>query len=107
MFSAMVEAIAEDFVKYVMHLQVVRQEQPAPAEVRDVSYSAPDAPVQGSSGMRAAALAQAQETGEAPPEAIDPEPVNVPVVKSQEQKVGRNEPCYCGSGKKYKHCHGR
>jgi preprotein translocase subunit SecA len=22
-------------------------------------------------------------------------------------KVGRNDPCYCGSGKKYKHCHGR
>ncbi|MCE2434324.1 MAG: SEC-C domain-containing protein [Candidatus Latescibacteria bacterium] len=24
-----------------------------------------------------------------------------------EKKVGRNEPCPCGSGKKYKHCHGR
>ena len=23
------------------------------------------------------------------------------------KKVGRNEPCPCGSGKKYKHCHGR
>ena len=22
-------------------------------------------------------------------------------------KVGRNDPCHCGSGKKYKHCHGR
>ncbi|HZS94539.1 MAG TPA: SEC-C metal-binding domain-containing protein, partial [Chloroflexota bacterium] len=22
-------------------------------------------------------------------------------------KIGRNDPCYCGSGKKYKHCHGR
>lgn len=30
-----------------------------------------------------------------------PEPVKV------EKKVGRNEPCPCGSGKKYKHCHGR
>ncbi|MNN59597.1 preprotein translocase subunit SecA [compost metagenome] len=25
----------------------------------------------------------------------------------QEPKVGRNEPCPCGSGKKYKHCHGQ
>ena len=25
----------------------------------------------------------------------------------QQPKVGRNEPCPCGSGKKYKHCHGR
>jgi len=24
-----------------------------------------------------------------------------------EDKVGRNDPCPCGSGKKYKHCHGR
>jgi preprotein translocase subunit SecA len=23
------------------------------------------------------------------------------------QKVGRNDPCPCGSGKKFKHCHGR
>jgi preprotein translocase subunit SecA len=23
------------------------------------------------------------------------------------QKVGRNDPCPCGSGKKYKHCHGK
>jgi preprotein translocase subunit SecA len=29
------------------------------------------------------------------------EPVRV------EKKVGRNDPCPCGSGKKYKHCHGR
>ncbi|HET7616087.1 MAG TPA: SEC-C metal-binding domain-containing protein, partial [Bacillales bacterium] len=30
---------------------------------------------------------------------------NKPVVKGE--KVGRNDPCPCGSGKKYKHCHGR
>ncbi len=29
-----------------------------------------------------------------------------PIMRSQ-QKVGRNEPCPCGSGKKFKHCHGR
>jgi predicted aspartyl protease len=29
----------------------------------------------------------------------------VPV--TNDQRVGRNEPCPCGSGKKYKHCHGR
>ncbi|MBU2827513.1 SEC-C metal-binding domain-containing protein, partial [Acidithiobacillus ferriphilus] len=26
---------------------------------------------------------------------------------ANEDKVGRNQPCPCGSGKKYKHCHGR
>ena len=28
-------------------------------------------------------------------------------VRRQQKKVGRNEPCPCGSGKKYKKCHGR
>ncbi|XOB99624.1 SEC-C metal-binding domain-containing protein [Deinococcota bacterium DY0809b] len=23
------------------------------------------------------------------------------------KKIGRNDPCWCGSGKKYKHCHGK
>ncbi|PIR43141.1 preprotein translocase subunit SecA [candidate division WWE3 bacterium CG10_big_fil_rev_8_21_14_0_10_32_10] len=30
-----------------------------------------------------------------------------PYVASNNEKVGRNDPCPCGSGKKYKHCHGR
>lgn len=28
-------------------------------------------------------------------------------VKREQKKIGRNEPCWCGSGKKYKHCHGK
>ena len=38
--------------------------------------------------------------------AADGEEPRQPVVNAGE-KVGRNEPCPCGSGKKYKHCHGR
>ncbi len=30
-----------------------------------------------------------------------------PKQKQQGKKIGRNQPCYCGSGKKYKVCHGR
>ena len=30
-----------------------------------------------------------------------------PLVKKLSEKVGRNDPCPCGSGKKYKNCHGR
>jgi preprotein translocase subunit SecA len=40
-----------------------------------------------------------QQPGSEPPPAT-------PFVR-KERKVGRNEPCPCGSGKKYKHCHGR
>ena len=28
------------------------------------------------------------------------------VVKDDKEKIGRNDPCWCGSGKKYKKCHG-
>lgn len=34
-------------------------------------------------------------------------PAKVETIKRSEQKIGRNDPCPCGSGKKYKHCHGR
>ncbi len=34
-------------------------------------------------------------------------PQKVETVVRAEKKVGRNDPCPCGSGKKYKHCHGR
>jgi len=30
----------------------------------------------------------------------------VPIVKERHEKVGRNDPCWCGSGKKFKLCHG-
>ena len=39
--------------------------------------------------------------------AAQPAPADfVPVVKDEHQKVGRNDPCWCGSGKKFKQCHG-
>jgi preprotein translocase subunit SecA len=32
---------------------------------------------------------------------------NKPAMKKRGEKIGRNDPCPCGSGKKYKHCHGK
>lgn len=37
---------------------------------------------------------------------VDGEQINGPPVKREGPKVGRNDPCPCGSGKKYKKCHG-
>jgi preprotein translocase subunit SecA len=28
------------------------------------------------------------------------------IVKSEQEQIGRNDPCWCGSGKKFKKCHG-
>ncbi|MBL8777883.1 MAG: SEC-C domain-containing protein, partial [Acidimicrobiales bacterium] len=109
MFGQMMGIIAQEFVKYIMHVQVVAQpEEEAPA-VRDVQYSAPEDPVQGASGMAAAARAQAAAEGGAGPEAPpipEEEVVQAPIVKSDWDKTPRNAPCPCGSGKKFKLCHG-
>jgi preprotein translocase subunit SecA len=103
----MVDAIAGDFVKYVMHLQRTEPQAAPEPDVRNVQTSGPEAPESGTDGMRQAAAAEAAVQGvEAPPEAVAPV-VNTPVVKAAEERVGRNEPCPCGSGKKYKLCHGR
>ncbi|MBV8560460.1 MAG: preprotein translocase subunit SecA, partial [Acidimicrobiia bacterium] len=114
MFTMLMDAIAEDFVKYVMHLEVVAELE-AP-NVLNVQYSAPEDPVQGSQGMMQAAAMQAAEMGEmggeggvavdAPPALIEEEPAVAQVVRSEHEKLGRNDPCWCGSGKKYKRCHG-
>jgi preprotein translocase subunit SecA len=108
MFEAMMGAVEDDFVRYVFHLQVVKEEAPAPQRPRRLQYSAPEGPVQGSEAMRTAGAAEAAAGGDVDTEAVAgngqgavPEPVRVDKVP------GRNEPCYCGSGKKYKFCHGR
>jgi len=111
MFEAMMGQIEDDFVRYVFHLQVVVDEEPR-SEIRNVSYSAPSDPVQGSDAIEAARVAQIAEA----PLAFDddeaqPMPVATEAVQQQpvraEKTPGRNEPCFCGSGKKYKLCHGR
>ncbi len=109
MFGQMMGSIGQDFVKYVMHVQVVEQPKPDEVAVANVQYSAPDesAAGGGSQAMVAAARAQpAVEGGEIPADIPEDEVVNTPVVKSEWDKTPRNAPCPCGSGKKFKNCHG-
>ena len=104
MFGAMMSLIAQDFVKYVMHVEVVIEDQPA-NEVTGLAMSGPTDPSEAGDTMAAAARAQAIADGEATPEVQEEQP-NVPVVKSDWDKTPRNAPCPCGSGKKFKQCHG-
>lgn len=59
-------------------------------------------------GIAAAARMEAAERGEAPPAgaASADDVINAPVVKTEWDKTPRNAPCPCGSGKKFKQCHG-
>ncbi|MGZ5474820.1 MAG: preprotein translocase subunit SecA, partial [Thermoanaerobaculia bacterium] len=111
MFEAMMGQIQDNFVSYVFHLEVVADDAPA-RPAHDLKYSAPDENVQGANALRSTAAAMPPEeladlrnapgnTAVAQAEPDDMKPVRV------EKTPGRNEPCYCGSGKKYKLCHGR
>jgi preprotein translocase subunit SecA len=103
MFEQLITTVGHEFVKYIMHVQVV-VEDPAPV-VTNVSESGPDES-SGAESISRAAAAEAAEAG-APVPQDEPEAMQ-PVVKDSEyDKVGRNDPCPCGSGKKFKMCHGK
>ena len=108
MFGRMMDAIASDFVTYVMHAQVTVAEQPQPEpKVSNLTYTAPVDPSEAGSNMAAAARAQAALEGAEAPELAAEEITQAPVVKSEWDKTPRNAPCPCGSGKKFKLCHGQ
>ena len=103
MFGALMKGIAQDFVRYVMHVQVVTDDAAEVQNVQQLSSDNVD-----TDGFRAAAAAAVAD-GELPDEVGAPAsaPSNTPVVKSEFDKTPRNAPCPCGSGKKFKMCHGR
>jgi preprotein translocase subunit SecA len=112
MFEAMMGQIQDQFVAYVSHLQVAAvEEAPRAPAAQKMRYSAAEDPVQGSGAMRATAASMPAEelTGDfgAGPEALPPEPPEIMMPVKVDKTPGRNEPCFCGSGKKYKLCHGR
>jgi preprotein translocase subunit SecA len=108
MFGHLMSAIDDDFVKYAMHVDVV-VEKPDEPDFSQATLVAADEPVQSLGGSQAA-LREAQASNDVERiEAVadDDDVVQQPVVKGEHEKLGRNAPCWCGSGKKYKLCHGR
>jgi preprotein translocase subunit SecA len=98
LFQTMMGNIRRDTIRVLSHVQV-RQEDPAveeerlrrEAEARAAQMQYQHADV---SAMQEDAVAGVEPAGAAQP-------------VRQEPKIGRNEPCPCGSGKKYKHCCGQ
>jgi len=91
------------------HRRLMRALQAQHAEAASALVAgagAGDEPAPGAAAMRDPRGAAA--AGPAPP--ASPAPLPPPDLAGtfvrSERKVGRNEPCPCGSGKKYKHCHG-
>ncbi|MSV82465.1 MAG: preprotein translocase subunit SecA, partial [Actinobacteria bacterium] len=105
MFGQMMKGIAQDFVKYVMHVQVIRNDAPQQTVQNVQQISSENRPTD---GIAAAARAAAAD-GEIPPDSVPAAPATQKqqtVVKDEWSKTPRNAPCPCGSGKKFKTCHG-
>ena len=79
MFDELTSAIEDGFVRYIYRVELVRQDEPARPRPQRVQMQHGDEPQGATPG--------------AAPQAIS-------------DKVPRNAPCPCGSGKKYKKCHG-
>ena len=87
LFEQLLENVDNDFVRYVTHVEAVPEEAPtdeglegAITNVIEVAPGATELPSHGAA------------TKDLPKEG---------------DKIGRNEPCWCGSGRKFKQCHGR
>jgi preprotein translocase subunit SecA len=93
MFEALTQAIREDFVKYIYRVELVRPAEEQPARVQRVQENS-DAVASGAGGA-----------GEAAPQAVGKR-TGGNAGQAVSDKVPRNAPCPCGSGRKYKKCHG-
>jgi preprotein translocase subunit SecA len=108
MFGQLMSTIAREYVQYVMHVQIVTEDKPAiQPRVANLSYTAPEGPSSATPAGPAAVAGGATASPAGAPAPAAEEPVTQqPVVKTDWEKTPRNAPCPCGSGKKYKACHG-
>jgi len=106
LFSEMLDRIRNDVVRVLMTVRIQSPEQVEQAEaaqaqshVQNVQYHHSDYDEALGGGQDTAAQAPARPAAAAQAAAG--------TVRNFMPKIGRNDPCPCGSGKKYKHCHGK
>ncbi|KOO02455.1 preprotein translocase subunit SecA [Vibrio nereis] len=97
LFEGLLEALKSDVITILSKVRVQQQEEVEKMEAQRVAQA-----------EEAARRAQAQHASAETPlsEGDEAATSHQPEVRD-ERKVGRNEPCPCGSGKKYKQCHGK
>ncbi|MDO9436127.1 preprotein translocase subunit SecA [Hydrogenophaga sp.] len=97
LFGQLLDSVKNDVTRVLMNVRVQSAEQMAAAaeqleeraeQIANVTYTAPTETGETETIADAAIAAAARPAGEVP-------------------RAGRNDPCPCGSGKKYKHCHGK
>jgi preprotein translocase subunit SecA len=112
LFQAMKDRVDEEIVRYLWWLRpVLSEEAAAPRPIRRsraplVLSGGAEAAASSPFGAPRRAAAAGAERRAPQPERVGGDDAAVKTVRRDEPKVGRNEPCPCGSGKKYKKCHG-
>jgi preprotein translocase subunit SecA len=112
MFEELNAAIREEVVLQLFHMQVTIEDaealqaaQESQAVNGNLSYQHES--VAGAQAIGAAAAAAGELFGDGDGAGVPAEePLAVQRVVSDREKIGRNDPCWCGSGKKFKKCHG-
>ena len=127
MFERLWEAVDDDYLQYVMHIQVneaaedlegeelleqvaAAEELGGPTPLAGASYLGPSDPsdssasvVESGAALRRQAERPPRQAGGLSVAALSARPE---AAAGPERKLGRNDPCWCGSGRKYKLCHG-
>ncbi len=117
LFQDMKARIEEDIVRYLFHLRPVEGEDvpvaPMPArKAPPIVTNNPSAAIPAFAAARSAAAVAEPGEPDLPSPGRAPQPARtggddvIATVRHDGPRVGRNDPCPCGSGKKYKKCHG-
>ncbi len=106
LFEAMMARVQDTALEYIFRMSVdaapVKKAAPLPAMTAKLE----DTPVQGA--MKSSVPTEpVKATGVMPMPAGAGKPLNAASQPITVEKIGRNDPCFCGSGKKYKKCHGK
>src|SRR4051812_30059896 len=115
LFQAMKDRVDEEIVRYLWWLRpVITEEGEMPVARRAPARPRTPLILSGPSEEPVSAFAGATRSAVAAPPAPNRQPARVggddavvKTVRRDQPKVGRNDPCPCGSGKKYKKCHGQ
>jgi preprotein translocase subunit SecA len=99
LFQQLLETLKYEVIKFLSLVQIQREDEAEAIERRRREAAARE------QLAYQHAEASAME-GESPAEAAE-QPSTPQTYTREQPKVGRNEPCPCGSGKKYKQCHGK
>jgi len=111
LFRDLMNSIWEDFGRYIFHVQVeIEPAQAAAFGASSPTRRATSLNYTGGGPEQPSALYEAAEQGGVALADEGQEFAALPEVETrhvdEKEKVGRNDPCWCGSGKKFKKCHG-